>query len=310
MRFKMLLFLCAVLYYPACNHSYCDDHGLSFTLSTEKNSYYEEEEIAIKLVIENISAEDRGIEMQYLEPVERRCLFAGDFFRLIVEFRGSIIQGFTNHMPPEPKPLILPVLIKPGEKDVWEIPFTYYYYPLNLPGQFRVKLQYRGVTSNEVVFDVKESPGTPEDGSLNINPGFSQGRDYPYGWKVSDKRTVHDTENNLLVFNLDKNTAEGEGLWVYSLFFGIESPSKLRLQVNMQSFAPEVIIFVEGWGLVKGRKRLVERNECFVTSGTDWEKNSFDVIFKKPEVRWGRIKVFSYLNPGTVSFDRVSLSKK
>jgi hypothetical protein len=304
--FSLLLFSPLLIYFTTC----FGDNNLSLYLSTEKGSYYEEEEIILSLVIENVSDEDKQIEIQYLQPVENTFIFTGGTFLLTVRFNDDLVDRFTNHMPPEPKPGILPVLIKKGQKISWKVPFPYYYYPLSLPGEFRIKLQYQQYVSNEVAFDVKKSEGKKSNEAVIVNPDFSQGKDYIYGWKLHDKKTIWDREKHLLVFNLNKKTAEGEGLWVYSLFHKIEAPAELNISVRLKSNGPKVIIFVEGWGLVNGRKRRIERNECFVTSENEWQEDTFDVVFKKPEVRWVRIKLYSYLKAGTVYFESINLNKK
>jgi hypothetical protein len=286
------------------------NNEFSLSLSIEKNSYYEEEEVILSFTIENLSGEDKQIEIEYLQPVENRFLFAGEVFHLIVNFNDRLIENFTNHMPPEPKPGIFPVSIKPREKVMWKIPFPYYYYPLPLPGQFRVKLQYQDCISNEIVFNVQKSPGKKTDGSIIKNPTFSQGLNYPYGWKIKNKTILWDKENHMLVFNLNKKTAEGEGLWIYSLFYEIHAPAEFSLSVRLKSSAPDVIIFVEGWGLVGGRRRRIERNECFGETGSEWRENTFNLVFTKQEVKWVRIKLYSYLRAGTVYFDSIYLNKK
>lgn len=305
--------LSTVLYISLCIYIYCDGNELSFTLSSEKSSYYEEEEVVLTLAIKNTSTEETRIDLKYLQPIEKKYIFVEkEPFGLLIEFNDVQVERFTNHIPPEPKPGTLSVTIKPVEEVIWRVPFPYYYYPFNLPGQFKIKLQYRDIISNEVVFNIQKSPGMTEGDSININPDFSQGKDHPYGWKLHNKNTVWDREHNQLVFHLDKTTAEGEGLWVYSLFYEIEpsrSSTEYCLNVKLKSPSPEVIIFIEGWKIVNGRRRRIERYECVIHPQTEWNEPVFNLSFK-PEVRWLRIKVYAYLNAGDIYFKNVSLIKK
>lgn len=112
MRLKILLLSCVIFYSAFCGSVQAESPGLAFALSSEKDSYYEEEEIVLKLVIENVSTEEKQIELRYLQPVENKHLYvAEEPFRLDVEFNGSPVERFTNHMPPEPKPCILPTFM-------------------------------------------------------------------------------------------------------------------------------------------------------------------------------------------------------
>jgi len=279
---------------------------LSLLLSPEKETYPEEEEIFFSLTVRNVSEEACRLDMEYLQPREKMKIFVGGEFRLEVESSEGKLGFFTNHMPPEPRPGRLDIMLGPGEGVTWKIFFPYYYYPLEIPNTFKVKAAYKNIVSNEVIVGVKKD-GIPAPGRGIINPDFSSGKTFPYGWKLLNEMTSWDREAEKLVFNLDKKTAHGEGVWVYSVFHGVETPAELSLDIRLRSEAPEVIVFVEGWGIAGGRRRRIERNELFVHPGKEMENYTFRVLFKKPEVKWFRIKLYSYLRPGRVWFDSVNI---
>ncbi len=310
MRSKILFSACIIICSVFCISGYCDNPGLSLTLSSTKSSYHEEDEIVLALTIENTSSEEKRVDLKYLQPVEKKYLYVAESpYRLAVEFNGKPADRFTNYMPQEPKPGTLSLTMKPGEKIAWGVWFPYWYYHYGLPGQFRIRLLYGDIVSNEVTFSVLKSSGAPVGGSINVNPDFTQGGELLYGWKLHDRKTVWDRENNQLVFHLDRTTAEGEGLWAYSLFYEIESPGEYQLKARFKSSAPEVIIFVEEWKLLGGRRRRPDREECPIHPEDDWSEYTFNMAFK-PGIRWIRIKLYSYLSAGDIYFKNVSLTKK
>jgi len=284
----------------------CPANGLSFSLSVPKTIYYEEEEVVLNLTIENKSLEKKKIKLPYLQPKENNFLFIGKDFELCV--KG--LPNFTNHIPPEPKPGFSEVILKQEEGISRKIPFTYYYYPVELPREFEVKLIHKNIFSNPVRFRILPSQGKKKQGNILINEDFSQGESYPYGWKIHNKKVVWDKEKHWLKYSLDKKTAYGEGLWVYSIFYKIKSPSSFTLKVRAKSTGAEIIVFIEGWGLVNGRKRRLERNECFLhPEGNNWQDYQLDMKFINPSVQWLRVKPYTYLKPGNVWFDIVELLK-
>lgn len=289
----------------------CLAEGLSFSLSVPKTIYYEEEEVVLNLIIENKSSEKEKIKLPYLQPKENNFLFIGKDFELCIEGlpkNESRIPNFTNHIPPEPKPGFLEVTLNLEEEISRKIPFTYYYYPVELPQEFEVKLIHKNIPSNTVRFRILPSEGEKKQESILINENFSQGESYPYGWKIQAKKVVWDKEKHLLTYSLDKKTAYGEGLWVYSIFHKIKSPSSFTLKARAKSTGPEIIVFVEGWGLVNGRKRRLERNECFMhPEGDSWQDYQLNLKFINPSVRWLRVKPYTYLKPGNVWFDSIEL---
>jgi hypothetical protein len=305
MNFKrQLLRLALLFFFPIAALSWGEK--LSLVLSADKGIYPQEEEIFFSLTFRNISEEAYCLDMEYLQPREKMNIFTGGEFRLEVESSEGKLGFFTNHMPPEPRPGRFDVHLGPGEDITWKIFFPHYYYPFEIPNTFKVKASYKDFVSNEVIVRVERSAGMTLGRGI-VNPGFSSGETFPYGWKLLNGMTSWDKEAEKLVFNLDKKTAYGEGIWVYSLFYGIESPVELILDIKVRSEAPEVIVFVEGWGLAGGRRRRLERNELFVHPVNKMEGYTFRVVFKKPEVKWFRIKLYSYLRPGRVWFDSVGI---
>ncbi|HOL67592.1 MAG TPA: hypothetical protein PKX93_09075, partial [bacterium] len=219
------------------------------------------------------------------------------------------VASFTNHMPPEPKPGSFRVDLAPGESISWSIPFPYDYYPVRLPCSFRVRLLWQRIESNEVTFQVLASTGTVNKTELLVNSDFSEGETFPCGWRIEHQTIFWNKQEKLLHFLLDVPTATGEGLWVYSLLRPIKTPGSFTLHLKAKSSGPEIIVFVEGWGLVAGRRRRLERNECFAHPATpDWETYRFNVVFSKPEVKLVRIRLFAYGRAGSVWFRKVCLT--
>lgn len=281
---------------------------ISFFLSLPKNIFYPEEEIKINLKIKNKGKETQEIEIQYLQPKEKNFLFVGGKYILMVLADNKYIENFTNHMPPEPKPGKLRVSLKSNEELNLLIPFPWYYYPVELPSNFKVSLKYENIVSNEIEFKIIKREWS-FDTSLIINGDFKKGENFPYGWVIENENVKWDGKD-IISFDINKATAEGEGLWVYSIFNNIE-PGEYKLFLRFKSSGPSVIIFVEGWGIVGGRKRRIERNECFAYfKDNEWNELNFNILFKNENVRWFRVKIYSYLKPGKVLFDRIELREK
>lgn len=283
---------------------------ISIKISLPEKEFQQEQEIMIKVEILNKSKNIEKIEFQYLQPKEKNCLFVGNIFKLDVLANGEKIENFTNHMPPEPKPGMLNIEIKKGEKFSCFLPFTYYYYPVSLPAEFSVKLKYKNSVSNTLSFKVYPTKGKKEDNSIVVNGKFKEGEDFPYGWKNTFKEVKWDKKNGIISFKLNKMQAFGEGMWVYSIFSPIKTPEKYILKLEVKSENPDVIVFVEGWGIVRGRKRRLERNECFVHPDNEWKEYNFNVIFNNEKVKWFRIKLYSYLKPGKVYFKNIQIFKR
>ena len=144
--------------------------------------------------------------------------------------------------------------------------------------------------------------------NILLNSDFLQGDKFPSGWEIENKKVHWEKDKGYLKYSLDKATAFGEGLWVYSIFHKIKSPNSFILKVKAKSNGPEIIVFVEGWGMLKGRKRRIERNECFLHPESDaWQNYRIKLKFVNPMVEWLRVKPYIYLKPGTVYFDRIEL---
>jgi len=173
---------------------------------------------------------------------------------------------------------------------------------------FTVRLRFGDAVSNPAVFTVKPSEGTREAGGIFVNPNFSEGRDAPYGWKLHDPKIAWDRAGRAVSLALDKPTAEGEGLWVYSVFNPVAVPGRFTAEIGTSPGRSEVIAFIEGWGVVAGRRRRIERIEWFVHPGDLKDgRLSREVSLVNPNVRWVRVRLFAYLHPGTVRFTRFDL---
>jgi len=303
---KILLFLSAIF---LCGKIF--PFNPEFILKVPEKSYFEEQEVILTLTIYNKSEKCIEIEIPYLQPEEKNFLFVGKEFTFEVIANEKKLKNFTNHMPPEPRPRIKKIKLNSGEKYTLFIPFPFYYYPIELPAEFSVTLFYNDIKSNTVKFKVLKTEGKKEGEEIIVNGDFKEGEKFPYGWKIENENVKWEKEKGVIIFNMDKNTAYGEGMWIYSIFYRITSPSKYKLYLKAKSEGAEIIVFVEGWGLVKGRKRRLERNECFAHPGKNrWKEYNFNVIFTRKEVRWMRIKIYTYLKPGKIVFDKISLVRK
>ncbi|MCM8805549.1 MAG: hypothetical protein NC825_02305 [Candidatus Omnitrophica bacterium] len=289
--------------------------GMQLSLKSPQQVYQEEQQILLNLTITNDSTCTESYIIEFLQPREQNWMYIGNLHKL--EIRGTEIENFTNHMPPEPKPHspetnpdYKPVILKPGESYQIQIPFFYDYYPVKLPATFDVKLHWMDKSSNSVLFTVLPTKGTKKNDNMIINGDFSEGEGkIPYGWKILDDRAYWDSSQKFLMYDVDRRTAENEGYWVYSVFNEITSPSDYVLTVRTKTSGPTIIIFVEGWGIVKGRKRRIERNECFYhqPANQSWQTQVRNVTFKNPDVKWFRLKLYVYGSPGKVWFSDISM---
>ncbi|MCX7706089.1 MAG: hypothetical protein N2115_07550 [bacterium] len=293
--------------------------GMQLVLESPKMIYQEEETIFLNLTILNDSSEIETHVIEFLQPRENNLMYIGNLHKLKIEGIPEM-TNFTNHMPPEPKPHspqtnknYKPIVLNPGETYKIRIPFFYDYYPVKLPATFNVNFCWLNKTSNAVTFTVLPTKGTRRGDNLIINGDFSQGEDgTPYGWKVLDDRTRWDSSQKFLMYSVDRKTAETEGYWASSIFHEISSPGEYILSVRTKTSGPTIIIFVEGWGIVGGRRRRIERNECFYHQPINqtWEKQVRKVKFTNPEVKWMRLKLYVYGSPGDVWFSDISMIKK
>ncbi len=290
--------------------------GMQLKLESPQNTYYEEQQILLNLTILNNSTETESYIIEFLQPRESNWMYIGNLHKLEIEGIPEM-ANFTNHMPPEPKPHspetnpeYKPVVLKPDDTYKILIPFFYDYYPVELPKTFKLRLHWHGVYSNTVSFTVLPTKGKKEKTNIIINGEFSQGENgKPYGWKILDDKAQWDSSQHFLLYDVDRRTAENEGYWVYSVFHKIDSPSDYVLSVKTKTSGPIIIIFVEGWGIVNGRRRRIERNKCFYhqPANQTWETQVRNVCFKKSDVKWMRLKLYVYGAPGKVWFSDLSM---
>jgi len=294
----------------------CSVWGMQLVLESSKDTYQEEETVLLNLTIINDSTQIESHIVEFLQPREKNWMYIGNIHKLVIK-NIPAMEHFTNHMPPEPKPHspqtnknYKPVVLNPGESYRILIPFFYEYYPVKLPATFNVQLHWLDTVSNPVSFTVLATKGTKKQENIIINGDFSEGEGkIPYGWKILDDRTLWDSTEKFLMYNVDRPTAESEGYWAYSIFHEIPSPSDYVLSVRTKTNGPIIIVFVEGWGMVEGRRRRIERNECFYHQAPDqtWKTQIRNVTFKNPAVKWVRLKLYVYGNPGKVWFSNLSM---
>lgn len=293
--------------------------GMQLVLESPKSIYQEEETVFLNLTIINDSSEIKTYIIEFLQPRENNWMYIGNLHKLKIEGIPEM-NNFTNHMPPEPKPHspqtnknYKPVVLNSGETYRIRIPFFYDYYPVRLPATFNVSFYWLDRVSNSVVFTVLPTKGTRKGNNLIINGNFSEGEgNILYGWRILDERTVWDSSQKFMMYSVDRKTAESEGYWAYSVFHEISSPSEYVLNVRTKTNGPIIIIFVEGWGIVGGRRRRIERNECFYhqPANQTWETQVRNIKFMNPEVKWLRLKLYVYGSPGEVWFSDLSMVKK
>lgn len=283
--------------------------NFSVVLSSGKQCYMQEEKISLRVVIKNISQTTKQLKFDYLQPIENNALFVPSDFKL--EVYKKTIHNFTNWIPPEPRPGSKVISLKPGESSAFNLPFPWYYYPVNLPAEFHLRVSYKNIKSNTLLLKIIPTAGKKEGKNILVNGDFSQGKTFPFGWVTVSKNVSWLPQQHSILFTLDKNTAETYGVWLYSIFYTIKSPSSWILSIQAKTNGQQLMVFVEGWGIVDGRKRLIEENECFFhPNGTKWEKYHSKAVFENPDVKWLRLKIFAYLIAGKVLFRKVDLQPK
>ncbi|MCL5409071.1 MAG: hypothetical protein M1135_03550 [Candidatus Omnitrophica bacterium] len=283
--------------------------NFSIVLSSKKSCYMEEETISLNVTIKNISPTSKQLKFNYLQPITDNALFVPSDFKLKI-FKKDI-HRFTNWLPPEPKPGIKLIYLKPGSSINFNLPFPWYHYPINLPVKFHLKIDYKNNYSNTILLKIIPTPGKKGKKNILVNGNFSQGKNFPFGWMLDNKNVSWNSQKHLVRFSLDKNTAENQGVWLNSIFYPVQSPSSWALSIKAKTTGPQLIVFVEGWGIVDGERRLIERNDCFFnTQANQWKTYTSRAIFENPDVKWLRIKLFAYLTAGTVLFKKVDLQQK
>ena len=80
--------------------------GMQLKLETPKDIYYEEEQILLKATILNDSSKTESYIIEFLQPRELNWMYIGGLHKLEIE-KTPEMTNFTNHMPPEPKHIVL-----------------------------------------------------------------------------------------------------------------------------------------------------------------------------------------------------------
>ena len=292
--------------------------AVSFTLISPKSEFAEEESVILHLVAMNDTSAVETLSFHFLQPKEFKWIYVGEEARLEILGGPAEMARFTNHMPPEPKPHspatspdYRPVVLEPGQRYEAYVPFFWDYYPVILPCKFTIRFAYREVRSNPVSIKIYPTKGKSMPDDPVVNGDFSE-KDGSIicGWKLWDPATVWDNEEKALKYTLSAYIAANDGLWVNSIFYPVQSPCRYILSVRFKSAGPCLKPFVEGWGMVAGRRRRIERNEVITVSGTgNWQTYQWPIEFTKPDVRWIRIKLYTYGVPGNIWFNQVKLEK-
>ena len=150
---------------------------------------------------------------------------------------------------------------------------------------FNVTLAGQDCRSNTVQFRSFELTRR----ALLAGGDFTEGENFPYGWRPGPGNVTCEKRSGTVSFTMTRAIAESEGMWMYSLFYPVSSPSTYTLTLVVKGSGQEAIVFVEGWGLVNGRRRRLERNECFFhPKSAGWENFSEKAVFTHPGVQWMR----------------------
>ncbi len=116
-------------------------------------------------------------------------------------------------------------------------------------------------------------------------------------------------KNCVILFTLDRNVAENEGVMYYSDFFPVEEGAKYRFQCRWRSDGPAAKVFVKCYAEDEsGRRREVYRSQQNLKGPKgQWNTQTEDFTPKhtKYAPRWGRIMLYAYLQPGRVEWDDV-----
>jgi hypothetical protein len=158
----------------------------------------------------------------------------------------------------------------------------------------------------------------------NLTSGdFEQGADgVPKGWdKVAGQQREPlgglvrwttekgGTYNKVILFKLDRNVAENEGLMYYSDFFPIEEGAKYRFRCRWRTDGPTLKMFLKCYDDDEtGRRREVYRSQQnFKGPNGTWNTHTEDFTPRhtKYSPKWGRVMLYAYLQPGEVEFDDV-----
>ncbi len=119
--------------------------------------------------------------------------------------------------------------------------------------------------------------------------------------------------NKVVLFTLDRNVAENEGVMYYSDFFPVEEGAKYRFQCRWRSDAPAAKVFIKCYDEDEtGRRREVYRSQQNLKgSNGSWNTQTEDFTPKhtKYTPRWGRVMLYAYLSPGQIEWDDVVIKQ-
>jgi len=115
--------------------------------------------------------------------------------------------------------------------------------------------------------------------------------------------------NKVILFTLDRNVAENEGVMYYSDFFPVEEGAKYRFQCRWRTAGPTVKVFIKCYDTDEtSRRREVYRSQQNFKGPNDtWNTHTEDFTPKhtKYSPKWGRVMLYAYMSPGEVEFDDV-----
>ena len=150
----------------------------------------------------------------------------------------------------------------------------------------------------------------------------------PAGWSALDAETcrgcVSRTQaparppggsGKVIAFDLTKDIAETYGVAYYSDFVPVEEGAYYRVAAKVLAEAPQVIIWVKGYGEFAGGERRViydHQKRHYPKAAGEWEEyltEAFRPRHPGAKVRWVRIMLYAYLRPGRVLFDDVRLQR-
>jgi hypothetical protein len=172
------------------------------------------------------------------------------------------------------------------------------------------------------------SPSLAAEENWKKNPNlvvgdFEQGnRGVPKGWdKVAGQQREQlgglvkwtaekgRADNKVVLFTLDRNVAENEGVMYYSDEFPVEEGATYRFQCRWRSDGPAVKVFIKCYDADEtGRRREVYRSQQNLQgpNGTwNTQTEDFTPRHTKYSPKWGRVMLFAYNTAGSVEFDDV-----
>ncbi|HIE53109.1 MAG TPA: hypothetical protein EYP85_15265 [Armatimonadetes bacterium] len=197
----------------------------------------------------------------------------------------------------------------------------------------------------------KTSAGIPPPANLVPNGDLERGKEVPLGWEEPDDLTtfwerrpegghcfrfdtdvyMHEVKARRAQMKLPRdqrppakpktptsgpryNTAAGvSGVWLYSDYLEVEPGATYRLRVEVMSRGPEVKIFVKGYALRHGERRVVWRTyKTYKQPDGRWRmvERTFTIPRRAGSpVRWIRLQPYAFWPPGEVFFDNFGVVK-